>query len=70
MYIREKRISKKYMLNSLYVKHGVKETASNPQIANPQILGLFPQSQIREFLRCASPQIANPQICKKKKQLF
>jgi hypothetical protein len=34
-----------------------------PQIANPQILGLIPQSQIRKFLRCASPQIANPQIC-------
>jgi hypothetical protein len=28
----------------------------------PQILGLIPQLQIRQFLRCASPQIANPQI--------
>jgi hypothetical protein len=51
MYIREKRISKKYKLNSLYAKHGVKETATNPQIANPQILGLIPQSQICKFAR-------------------
>jgi hypothetical protein len=34
-----------------------------PQIANPQILELIPQSQIRTFLMGASPQIANPQIC-------
>jgi hypothetical protein len=34
----------------------------SPQIANPQISGLIPQSQIRTFLRFASPQIANPQI--------
>jgi hypothetical protein len=32
------------------------------QIANPQILGLSPQSQIRKFLRYASLQIANLQI--------
>ncbi len=34
----------------------------NPQIANPQIFGLIPQSQISTFLRQPSPQIANPQI--------
>jgi hypothetical protein len=39
------------------------------EIANPQILGLIPQSQIRKFLRCASPQMRkfvtiNPQIAK------
>jgi hypothetical protein len=28
-----------------------------PQIANPQILGFIPQSQVRKFLGCASPQI-------------
>jgi hypothetical protein len=43
-----------------------------PQIANPQIFGLIPQSQIRKFLRCSGPQIlkfvminptiVNPQI--------
>jgi hypothetical protein len=32
------------------------------QIANPQILGFIPQSQILKFLRRASPQFANPQI--------
>jgi hypothetical protein len=31
----------------------------SPQIANPQILLLIPQSQILKFLRCASPQICN-----------
>jgi hypothetical protein len=35
----------------------------SPQLANPQIRGLLPQSQIRKFLRCASPQIAKPKIC-------
>ncbi len=34
-----------------------------PQIANSQIFGLIPQSQIRKFMRCTSPQIAKPQIC-------
>ncbi len=34
----------------------------SPQIANPQILGLNPQSKIRKFLRYASPQFSNPQI--------
>jgi hypothetical protein len=36
----------------------------SPQIANPQILGLNQQSQIRKFLMYASPQISliNPQI--------
>jgi hypothetical protein len=33
------------------------------QIANPQILGLITQSQIRKFLSCASPQLENLQIC-------
>ncbi len=45
----------------------------SPQIANPQVLGLIPKSQIRKLLGCASqlsknlqtyivnPQIANPQ---------
>jgi hypothetical protein len=37
-----------------------------PQIANPQILELIPQSQICQFLRCASPQITNTQSCKEK----
>jgi hypothetical protein len=32
------------------------------QIANPQILGLTPLSQIRKFLMHAIPQITNPQI--------
>jgi hypothetical protein len=32
------------------------------QFANPQILGLIPQSQIRNILRYASRQIPNPQI--------
>jgi hypothetical protein len=27
----------------------------SPQIANPEILRLIPQSQIRKFLRCARP---------------
>ncbi len=31
-------------------------------IPHPQILGLIPQSKIREFLRCANLQIRNPQI--------
>jgi hypothetical protein len=34
----------------------------SPQIANPQILGLIPQSQICKFMRCAAPQIANTLI--------
>jgi hypothetical protein len=47
----------------------------SPQIANPQILEIIPQSQARKFLRCAmvhksqirkfvmiNPQIAFPQI--------
>jgi hypothetical protein len=33
------------------------------QIANPQILGLIPQSQICKFLARASPKISNLQIC-------
>jgi hypothetical protein len=33
-----------------------------PQIANPKILGLIPQSHNRKFLMCASLQMANPQI--------
>ncbi len=40
---------------------------SSPQIANPQIPGLFPQFQIRKFSRFASPLIRtfiliNPQV--------
>jgi|LakMenEpi03Aug12_release.lakeMendotaPanAssembly.Ray.scaffolds.fasta_scaffold796490_1 hypothetical protein len=35
-------------------------------IADSQILGLIPQSQIRKFPWCPSPQNANTQICKKK----
>ncbi len=35
----------------------------SPQMANPQILGLTPQSQVPKFLKYASLQIANPQIC-------
>jgi hypothetical protein len=35
-----------------------------PQNANPQVLGLIPQSKISKLLRCANPQIANLQICK------
>jgi hypothetical protein len=35
----------------------------SPQIANPQILRLILQSQVRKLLRCASPLVANPQIC-------
>jgi hypothetical protein len=38
----------------------------SPKIANPQILGIIPQSQNRKFLRCARPQIANPKICNDK----
>jgi hypothetical protein len=34
----------------------------SPQIANLQILGLIPLSQISKILMCVSPQIANPQI--------
>ncbi len=34
-------------------------------IANPQILGLVPLSQIRKLLRCASLQFVNPQISTK-----
>jgi hypothetical protein len=38
-----------------------------PQIENPQILELIPQSQICKFLaRCASPQFTNTQSCKEK----
>jgi hypothetical protein len=35
----------------------------SPQIANRQILGLIPLSQIRKFLRYASQQIANLPVC-------
>jgi hypothetical protein len=35
----------------------------SPQIANPHIVWLIPQFQIRKFLSCSIPQIANPQIC-------
>jgi hypothetical protein len=31
----------------------------NPHIANTQILGLIPLSQIRKFLSCADPQNSN-----------
>jgi len=34
----------------------------SPQIANPQMLGFIPRSQIRKVLRHASPQFSNPQI--------
>jgi hypothetical protein len=37
--------------------HGAHTFFSGPQIANPQILGFVPLSQIRKFLRCGSPQI-------------
>jgi hypothetical protein len=36
---------------------------TSPQIANLQVLGFIPQSQIYKFLGYASSQIANPQIC-------
>ncbi len=38
----------------------------SPQIANPQILELIPQSQVRKFLRCVmvhKSQIRKSQIC-------
>jgi hypothetical protein len=41
----------------------------SPPIADPQILLLIPQSQIREFPCCPSPKIANPQICKVKNSI-
>ncbi len=49
------------MITVLYAKVGTQIIFVSPQNANPQILGLIPQSQIRKFLKCASPQIANPQ---------
>jgi hypothetical protein len=48
-------IANRYIIHQEYV-------LLSPQIANPQIPGLIPLSQIRKFLRYASPQIANPQI--------
>jgi hypothetical protein len=51
------------LLFSVIDKGGHANYFFTPQIANPRILGLIPQSKIRKFLRCASPQIANPQIC-------
>jgi hypothetical protein len=38
----------------------------SPQIANPQILRLIPQSQISKYLWCSSPQITNPKISMEK----
>jgi hypothetical protein len=47
----------------VWITGGGKQTfVKSPQIENPQILGLIPLSQIRQFHRYASLQIANPQI--------
>jgi hypothetical protein len=44
-----------------YPKVGKQTFVESPQIANPQILGLIPQSQNRKFFWCASQQtIADP----------
>jgi hypothetical protein len=56
-------------------KGGHANFSVSPQFANPQILELFPQSQVRKFFRCVmvhksqirkfvmiNPQIADPQI--------
>ena len=48
--------------NGNYQEGGRVNVFLSPHIANPEILGLNPQSQIRKFLRYASPQITNPQI--------
>jgi hypothetical protein len=50
------------MSTMLYAKVDTQIIFVCQQIADPQILGLIPQSQIRKFLKFASPQIANPQI--------
>jgi hypothetical protein len=41
---------------------GKQSFVKSPQIANWQIFGLIPLSQIRKFVTCASPQIANSQV--------
>jgi hypothetical protein len=48
--------------NGNYQEGGRLNVFLSHQIANPEILGLNPQSKIRKFLRYASPQITNPQI--------
>jgi hypothetical protein len=35
----------------------------SPQIANPEILGVIPQTKMLKNFECASPKIAKPQIC-------
>jgi hypothetical protein len=47
----------------IFTKGGHADFFLCPKIANPQNLGLIPQSQIRKLLSCASPQLTNPQIC-------
>jgi hypothetical protein len=41
----------------------------SPQIANPQVLGLIPKSQIRKMLGCASQLSENPQTYMIKPQI-
>ncbi len=48
-----------YLKLGKYSEVGKHTLLMRPQIANQQILGLIPLSQIRTFLRCPSPQIAN-----------
>ncbi len=55
-----KRLRKDFKNLQVYSKVGMLNFFA---IANPRILGLILQSQIRKFLWCASPQIASPQIC-------
>jgi hypothetical protein len=58
--------SRVYVFN--FIKGGRANVFLSPQIANLQILGLNPQSQIRKFPRYASPQILIPQIFRHKRQ--
>ncbi len=47
---------------SRFTRAGQANFVKGPKIANPQILGLNPRSQIRKVLRRVGPQIAKPQI--------
>ncbi len=54
---------KRFRANNVNINEEMgKQTFLNLQIANPQILGLIPESQNHKFLRYVSPQISNPQI--------
>ncbi len=55
-------MSIKGFLVRLCAEVGKQSIVKSPQIANLQILGLIPLSEILKFLTCAGRQIANPQF--------